>query len=68
MAAELPTLSELISATFDHLPESSAYYRRAAGWSERAFNAARDAAKHPGGTEWEGRPLTPTCPRANATW
>jgi hypothetical protein len=53
--AELPRLSEVESASFDHLTDAAAYYRRAAGATERAFTAVRDAARHPGGTEWVGQ-------------
>jgi hypothetical protein len=52
---ELPTLSEVASANFDHLADAAAYYRRAADATERAFTAVRDVARHPGGTEWEGQ-------------
>jgi hypothetical protein len=53
--AELPPLSEVESASFDHLTDAAAYYRRAADSTERAFTALRDAARHPGSTEWEGQ-------------
>jgi hypothetical protein len=53
--AELPRLSEVESASFDHLTDAAAYYRRAADAAERTFTALRDAARHPGGTEWVGQ-------------
>jgi hypothetical protein len=53
--AELPPLSEVESANFDHLTDAAAYYRRAANSTERAFTTVRDAARRPGGTEWAGQ-------------
>ncbi|KAA8967518.1 hypothetical protein [Mycobacterium sp.] len=55
LTSELPTLSEVESASFEHLPDSAAYFRRAADWAELSFTTLRDAARHPGGTEWDGR-------------
>ncbi|MDI3314524.1 MAG: hypothetical protein QJR12_09670 [Mycobacterium sp.] len=43
------------SASFQHYLDSADYFRRAADWLERTFTAARDAAQHPGGTEWTGQ-------------
>jgi hypothetical protein len=55
VAAELPPLSEVESASFDHLTDAAAYYRRAADSMERAFTAVRNAARQPGGTDWAGQ-------------
>ncbi|MDA3642349.1 hypothetical protein PFJ02_23805 [Mycobacterium xenopi] len=49
---ELPSLPEVESASFQHYLDSADYFRRAADWLEHTFTAARDAAQHPGGTEW----------------
>lgn len=51
----MPPLSEVESASFDHLTDAAAYYRRAANSTEHAFTAVRDAARTPGGTEWAGQ-------------
>ncbi|MBS4727527.1 hypothetical protein MSM1_03880 [Mycobacterium sp. SM1] len=52
---ELPSLPEVESASFQHYLDSTDYFRRAADWLEHTFTAARDAAQHPGGTEWQGQ-------------
>ncbi|WP_293058815.1 hypothetical protein, partial [Mycobacterium sp.] len=52
---ELPSLPEVESASFQHYLDSADYFRRAADWLGRTFTAARDAAQHPGGTEWTGQ-------------
>jgi hypothetical protein len=52
---ELPSLPEVESASFQHYLDSADYFRRAADWLEHTFTAARDAAQHPGGTEWTGQ-------------
>ncbi|MBO0881911.1 MAG: hypothetical protein J2P17_16535, partial [Mycobacterium sp.] len=53
--AGLPTLSEVASASFDHLIEAADYYERAGKVTEHAFTELRDSARHPGGTEWGGQ-------------
>jgi hypothetical protein len=53
--AGLPTLSEVVSASFDHLLGAADYYDRASELTENAFTQVRGSARWPGGTEWEGQ-------------
>lgn len=54
-ASGLPPLSAVESASFAHLSEAAAYWRRLATRGGRAFTEGRDSMRRPGGTDWEGQ-------------
>lgn len=51
----LPTLSELASASFDHLLAAADYYDRAGELTENAFTQLRRTACQDGSNGWEGQ-------------
>ncbi|MGH3959887.1 hypothetical protein [Mycobacterium sp.] len=66
MPAGLPTLSELRSASFDHLGQAAGWWERIGRKAESAFAELTREVRTPGGVEWQGAAGIAAVERADA--